>query len=138
MQARRHREPIPAALKKAACVTDEKRCSGVVGDTEYILEALREGAEFTLYRGRERGDLTPILAVAPVAERPSPQSLQRLEHEYALATELDPAWAAQPSTRTPRHEPSPLLIAQAEQFHSHPSLLSEGSLHCILSFSGFP
>jgi hypothetical protein len=31
--------------------------------SEYVLESVREGADFTLYRGRERGNHTPILAV---------------------------------------------------------------------------
>jgi len=31
-------------------------------DSEYVLEPLREGADFTLYRGKERGNHTPILA----------------------------------------------------------------------------
>ena len=47
----------------------------------YVLETLREGREFTLYRGRQRGDPSRVLAVALAAERPSPQSLRRLEHE---------------------------------------------------------
>ena len=78
-------------------------------DSEYVLEALREGPEFALYRGLERGSQTPILAVAAVAEQPSPESLRRLEHEYSLATELDPAWAAQPLTLT-RYRGRPTLI----------------------------
>ena len=32
--------------------------------SEYVLEPLREGGEFTLYRGRQQGDSTPVLAVA--------------------------------------------------------------------------
>ena len=38
--------------------------------SEYILEPLREAADFTLYRGRERGNQMPILAVAVAAEQP--------------------------------------------------------------------
>ena len=72
-------------------------------DSEYILDPLREGADFTLYRGTERGNRMPILAVAVAAEQPSPQSLRRLEHEYSLATELDAAWAAQPFVRHGTH-----------------------------------
>src|SRR5580658_3758763 len=78
-------------------------------DSEYVLEPLREGADFTLYRGRERGNQIPILALAVAAERPSPQSLRRLEHEYSLATELDPTWAAQPLALT-RHRGRAVLI----------------------------
>jgi PAS domain S-box-containing protein len=73
------------------------------------LEPIREGADFTLYRGRERGSLTPILAVAVAAEQPSPQCLRRLEHEYSLAGELDAAWATQPLALT-RHQGRTVLI----------------------------
>ena len=52
-------------------------------------------APSTLYRGRGDG-LAPILLVAPGGEYPSPGSLQRLEHEYALRTELAADWAARP------------------------------------------
>jgi len=31
-------------------------------DSEYVLEPLREAADFALYRGRERGNQMPILA----------------------------------------------------------------------------
>jgi hypothetical protein len=62
----------------------------------YVLEPLREGADFTLYRGRQHGNPSSILAVAITAEQPSPQSLNRLEHEYELRETLDPEWAARP------------------------------------------
>jgi PAS domain S-box-containing protein len=75
----------------------------------YVLETLREGAEFTLYRGRQHGNPLPLLAVSPAAEQPSPQSLRRLEHEYLLAADLDPAWAARPLALT-RHEGRAVLI----------------------------
>ena len=60
----------------------------------YALSPLREGP-FTLYRGLGDG-LASILLVAPAGEYPSPGSLQRLEHEYALRADLDGDWAAQP------------------------------------------
>jgi hypothetical protein len=50
--------------------------------SEYVLEAFREGADFTLYRGRQRGGPTAVLAVVLASEQ-SPQSLRRLEHEYS-------------------------------------------------------
>jgi PAS domain S-box-containing protein len=75
----------------------------------YMLEPLREGADFTLYRGREYGQQTSVLAVAPAAEQPSPQSLRLLEHEYSLATELDETWAAKPLALT-RHQGRTTLI----------------------------
>src|SRR5882762_6681597 len=75
----------------------------------YVLEPLREGLEFNLYRGRQHGNPLPLLAVAPAAEQPSAQSLRRLEHEYSLAAELDPAWAARPLALT-RHEARTILV----------------------------
>ena len=62
----------------------------------YALETLREGGEFTLYRGWQHGNPLPVLVLTPVAEQPTPASLKQLEHEYSLAAELEPAWAARP------------------------------------------
>jgi PAS domain S-box-containing protein len=39
---------------------------------------------------------TAVLVVVPVAEHPSPASLDRLAHELSLKDELDPAWAVRP------------------------------------------
>src|SRR5439155_24273774 len=75
----------------------------------YVLESLREGAEFTLYRGRQHGNPSPLLAIALTAEHPLPESLRRLEHEYSLAAELDPTWAAKPLALT-RHEGRTILV----------------------------
>ncbi len=75
----------------------------------YVLEPLREGAEFTLYRGRQHRNPSPVLVLAPAAEQPSSESLRRLEHEYSLASELDPAWAAKPLALT-RHDGRTILV----------------------------
>jgi predicted ATPase len=75
----------------------------------YALEPIRKGPDFTLYRGRQPGNASPVLAVTPTAEHPSPQSLRRLEHEYSLAAELDPAWAAKPLALT-RYEGRTILV----------------------------
>ncbi|HET6215437.1 MAG TPA: AAA family ATPase [Acidobacteriaceae bacterium] len=77
--------------------------------SEYVLEPIRESADFTVYRGRRHGDPSAILAIALCAEQPSPQSLRRLEHEYSLAAELDPAWAAKPLALT-YHEGRTILV----------------------------
>src|SRR2546428_2038422 len=77
----------------------------------YVLEPLREGAEFTLYRGRQHRNPSPVLVLAPAAEQPSSESLRRLEHEYSLAAELDPAWAAKPLALT-RHEGRTILVLE--------------------------
>src|SRR6202521_4922663 len=83
--------------------------SSISGPVGYVLEPLREGADFTLYRGRQHGNPSPVLAIALFAEQPSPQTLRRLEHEYSLAAELDPAWAAKPLALT-RHEGRTILL----------------------------
>jgi PAS domain S-box-containing protein len=100
----------------------------MVENSEYLLDPLREGADFTLYRGRELGDQAPIFGVAVATGNQSPESLRRLEHEFALASELDAAWAAQPLALTlhqgravlilkdPGGEPLDLIIEQ----HGHP------------------
>jgi hypothetical protein len=72
-------------------------------------ERLREGADFTLYRGLQRGDAVPVLVVALAEEQPSPQGPRRLEHEFSLASELDPAWASKPLAIT-RHEGRTILV----------------------------
>src|SRR4051794_9780041 len=62
----------------------------------YVFSSLREG-DIALYRGSGNG-LTPILLVA--AEETSPRCVERLEHEYALKSELDADWAARPVALT--------------------------------------
>src|SRR5580704_17682753 len=81
----------------------------MAASSEYVLEPIRNRAEFTLYRGRQRGDPMPLLAVAPTTAPPPPQSLRRLEHEHSLAPELEPAWAAKPLALT-RHEGRTILV----------------------------
>jgi hypothetical protein len=68
----------------------------------HVLETLWEDEEFVLFRGVWNGEPFPLLAAAPSAAQPSPESLARLQHSYALRDELDPAWAARPSRLEPR------------------------------------
>ena len=57
-------------------------------DSERVLcRGVRAGA------GRKSGG---VLVVLPAAQRPSPASLDRLAHEYALKDELEGAWALRP------------------------------------------
>ena len=79
-------------------------------DVSYLLEALRDDGELTLYRGHEPGGHTSVLIVAPAAEQPSPQSLRQLEHECSLASDLDPAWAARPVEVTRRDGRTMLIL----------------------------
>ncbi len=85
--------------------------SSISGPSGYQLVPLREGVDFILYRGRQRGNSSPVLAVALAAEQPSPQDLRRLQHEYSLATDLDPAWAAKPLALI-RHEGRTILVLE--------------------------
>jgi serine/threonine protein kinase len=75
-----------------------------------VLGTLREGGEFTLHRSRQHGYPYPVLVVALAAEQPSPQSLKRLEHEYSLSGELEPAWAARPLALTRKEGRTTLVL----------------------------
>ena len=59
-------------------------------------ETLWEDGEFVLSRGVWDGEPFPLLAVRPSSAQPSPETLARLQHAYALREELDPAWAPGP------------------------------------------
>jgi PAS domain S-box-containing protein len=75
--------------------------------TGYELETLRDSGEFVLSRARQLGKAVPVLVL--VAERPASASLKRLEHEYALAEDLDPKWAARPLALV-RHNGNAALV----------------------------
>jgi len=57
-------------------------------DSERVLcSGWREGAD---------GNRHAVLAVLPAAAHPTPETLNRLAHEYGLKDELDSAWAVRP------------------------------------------
>ena len=63
----------------------------------YSLDHLREDGEFILYRAHATLTALPsILLLAPASTRPSPETLKKIDHEYSLRSELDPAWAVRP------------------------------------------
>jgi PAS domain S-box-containing protein len=68
----------------------------VIELSRYLFEALRKDEEFILYRGQSKEEASQILVLSPAGQRPTPESLKRLEHEYSLKEELDPAWATRP------------------------------------------
>jgi predicted ATPase/signal transduction histidine kinase len=77
--------------------SDASGFPGAVTDlSEYALESLREDSQVVLYRGRRNADPCRILVVTPASEQPAQGTIKRLEHEYALRTELEPAWAISP------------------------------------------
>ena len=61
-----------------------------------VPEILWDDGELVLSRGVWDGEGLPLLAAAPSSAQPSPETLARLRHAYALREELDPAWAARP------------------------------------------
>jgi len=81
----------------------------VIDLTAHVLDVLRSDEEFILYRGRSSDEASRILALAPVQERPSPESIERLEHEYSLKGALDSSWATQPIELT-WHWDRPVLL----------------------------
>ena len=64
--------------------------------SKYIFEPLRRDEDSILYRGRKQEDSSQVLVLVPAKEEPRSESVRRLEHEYSLREELDPAWAARP------------------------------------------
>jgi PAS domain S-box-containing protein len=71
--------------------------------SEYVLEPIHTDDALVLYRGPHRattGSNRSILVLKPVSDRPAPGTIERLEHEYSLARELDPAFAARPIALT--------------------------------------
>src|ERR1700722_515815 len=78
----------------------------------HLVEQLREDGCVRLTRCWPEGGAAPVLVVMPVQEHPPVLSLQRLEHEYALRAELDPAWAVHPLEL--RHEGGRMLLVLAD------------------------
>jgi predicted ATPase len=68
----------------------------VIDLSRYVFVILRKDEEFILYRGQSKDVASQVLVLSPSAQRPTPESLKRLEHEYSLKEELDPTWATRP------------------------------------------
>ena len=61
------------------------------------LEALRDDGEFTLYRAHSKQTKLPsVLLLARDSTRPSLETLEKIDQEYSLRSELNPAWAMRP------------------------------------------
>src|SRR5262245_17167766 len=82
--------------------------------SQYRLEALRQDGEFILYRGLRQGEAATspasILALSPVMERPAPATIKKIEREFSLKDELDPAWAIRPVALTQEQSRTMLLF----------------------------
>jgi predicted ATPase/signal transduction histidine kinase/GAF domain-containing protein len=70
--------------------------------TKYIVEQLRADSTFILYRAHRPGEGRSVLALVP--RQPTIRSLEKLESEFALAAELDSAWAVLPIELVPHRE----------------------------------
>src|SRR5882672_9387410 len=79
--------------------------------SEYSLERLRDDGEFSLYRGHAKQPGPPsVLLLAPSSVRPSPETLKKIDHEYSLRNELDPAWAVRPLALSERNAQVALVL----------------------------
>jgi predicted ATPase/signal transduction histidine kinase len=69
---------------------------GVLDLAQYTLQQVRGDAELVLFRGlrsgHEEGSRSSILVQVPVADPPSPATVRSLQEDYALRSELDPAY----------------------------------------------
>src|SRR5215510_9484477 len=75
---------------------------------------LHQDGEFILYRGlrksRAEARRPSILALSPVMERPAPATIKKIEHEFSLKDELDPAWAIRPIALTQQQSRTMLVF----------------------------
>src|SRR5260221_8746702 len=82
---------------------------------QYKLEQVRRDAELVLFRGflkvREEGSRPSILVRVPVADPPSPSTGRGLKEEYALRSELDPAYVVRSVSMMQAHG-RPMLILE--------------------------
>src|ERR1700722_19548124 len=78
----------------------------------HVVETLGENGEMLLSRCCLDGVSSTFLTVAAVRDQPPAGIYRRLEQEYALRGELDPAWAACPLEL--RHEGGRILLMLAD------------------------
>jgi PAS domain S-box-containing protein len=83
----------------------------VIDLSRYVFEALRKDDEFILYRGRNEEEISQVLVLVPATEEPGSKSLKRLEHEYSLKEDLEPAWSVRPIEVT-FHWDRPVLVLE--------------------------
>src|SRR5262249_10877533 len=94
----------------------DRRCRSAGGRamtdlSNYVFKPLWEDGEFMLSRGVRDGERSPLFVLSSTSEQPTPGSLQRLAHSYALRDELDPGWAARPLALV-QHQGRPSLLLE--------------------------
>ena len=86
--------------------------------SQYRLETLRQDGEFILYRGlrqtKAETSAPSILALSPVMERPAPATIKKIEHEFSLKDELNPAWAIRPTALTQQQSRTMLVFEDSD------------------------
>jgi PAS domain S-box-containing protein len=77
----------------------------------YTLQPLREDEEFILYRGRPtQADAPSVLLLAPALRHPALETLEKINHEYALRRELGTTWAVRPRDLSQYNEKTVLVL----------------------------
>src|SRR5580700_7123160 len=78
----------------------------------YALQPLREDEEFILYRGRPtQAEASPVLLLVPALRQPGIETLEKINHEYSLRSELDTTWAVRPWDLF-QHTEKPVLVLE--------------------------
>jgi hypothetical protein len=124
MKARR-KKFLPSRVQGISAI--QGRPLGVAEFSKTGLETVKTDGELLLRRGCLEGYKSPVLIVESVFENPSLNSIQRLEHEYALSGELDAAWAARPIALARQHGRTILVLEDPG------GVLSSVPLDCLLS-----
>ena len=111
--------------------------------SRYRLEMLHQDGEFILYRGlrQTKAETSPpsILALSPVMERPAPATIKKIEHEFSLKDELDPAWAIRPIALTQRQSRTMLVLENPDGEPLDRLLTPPMELNCSIATSpAFP
>jgi PAS domain S-box-containing protein len=94
--------------------------------SRHVFELLRRDEDSILSRGRDHEDSSHVLVLAPAKEEAGPENLKRLEHEYSLRADLDPAWAARPIAIA-FHWDRPVLVLEDPGGTPLDKLLDQGS-----------
>jgi PAS domain S-box-containing protein len=77
----------------------------------YALQPLRKDEEFILYRARPiQAEASSVLLLAPALRHPALETLEKINHEYALRSELDTSWAVQPRDLSQYKEKTVLVL----------------------------
>jgi PAS domain S-box-containing protein len=97
---------------------------------QYSLKLVRRDAELALFRGlrngHEKGNRSSILVQVPVADPPSPATVRSLQEDYALRSELDPAYVVRSLSMV--HEDGRLVVILEDPPGTPLDLLLDGGM----------